>query len=184
MFRISYVKKIIITAVFIALCVVLPMAFHSIPNAGSVFLPMHIPVLLCGMICGWNMGLICGLAGPLLSSLTTGMPPAAILPAMMVELAVYGVITGIILRVVHTKSLYADLYISLIIAMIAGRIAAGIVKALIFSAGNYSMAIWVSGHLITSIPGIVIQIILIPSLVVILQKAKLIPIRYQSQIKT
>lgn len=58
------VKNMTLTAVCIALCVVLPIAFHSIPDAGSVFLPMHIPVLICGMICGWPYGFICGVMGP------------------------------------------------------------------------------------------------------------------------
>ena len=79
------IKNMTLTAVCIALCVVLPIAFHSIPDAGSVFLPMHIPVLICGMICGWPYGFICGLMGPLVSSALTGMPPIAILPAMMLE---------------------------------------------------------------------------------------------------
>ena len=84
--KMSPVKKIVLTALFTALCVVLPMAFHSIPNAGSIFLPMHIPVLLCGLVCGWAYGGLCGLVGPLLSSVMTSMPPAAVLPGMMVEI--------------------------------------------------------------------------------------------------
>ena len=75
--KMTSVKKSIITAVCIALCVVLPQAFHAIPNAGTIYCPMHIPVLLCGLVCGWSYGLLCGIAGPLLSSLITGMPPAA-----------------------------------------------------------------------------------------------------------
>ena len=71
----TIVKRSMITAVCVALTVVLPMAFHAVPNAGSVILPMHIPVLLCGLICGWPFGLACGLIGPLLSNLFTGMPP-------------------------------------------------------------------------------------------------------------
>lgn len=113
MANMSYVKKAILTAACIALCVVLPMAFHSIPNAGSVFLPMHIPVLLCGLICGWPFGLLCGLAGPLLSSILTSMPAMAYLPSMLVELAVYGLITGLMMQLVHTRNIYADLYVSL-----------------------------------------------------------------------
>ena len=73
--KMSPVKKSIITAVCIALCVVLPQAFHAIPNAGSIYCPMHIPVLLRGLICGWQYGLLCGIAGPLMSALITGMPP-------------------------------------------------------------------------------------------------------------
>ena len=94
----SYVRNLVFTAVCAALCIVVPMAFHTIPNAGVVFLPMHIPVLLCGLMCGWPYGLLCGLIGPLLSSLTTGMPPAAMLPSMMVECAVYGLVTGLGMR--------------------------------------------------------------------------------------
>ena len=175
--KLSTTKKSILTAVCIALCVVLPQAFHTIPNAGQVYLPMHIPVLLCGLICGAPYGLLCGLAGPALSTLFTQMPPVAMLPSMMVECAVYGLAAGL-MTLVKTKYLYADLYLSLVCAMIAGRIVSGIAKALIFSAGNYSMAMWVTGSFVTSLPGIIIQLALIPTIVFALEKASLIPQRY------
>ena len=111
--KLSYVKKAILTAACIALCVVLPMAFHAIPNAGNIYCPMHMPVLLCGLVCGWPFGLLCGVAGPLLSSLFTGMPPAAYLPSMIIELAAYGLTAGLVMRFVHTRKMMADLYISL-----------------------------------------------------------------------
>ena len=139
----SSVKNMTLTAVCIALCVVLPIAFHSIPDAGSVFLPMHIPVLICGMICGWPYGFICGLMGPLLSSALTGMPPIAILPAMMLECGTYGMVSGIMLKLVHTRSTYGDLYIALVTAMLAGRVMSGIAKALIFMPG-ISMTAWIT----------------------------------------
>ena len=78
--KMSYVKKSIITAACIALCVILPMAFHAIPNGGSIFSPMHIPVLLCGLICGPLFGLLCGIAGPCLSSLCIVASYAVFLP--------------------------------------------------------------------------------------------------------
>ena len=130
MHKMSAVKKSIITAVCIALCVVLPQAFHAVPNAGAIYLPMHIPVLLCGLICGWSYGLLCGLAGPALSALLTGMPPAAVLPGMLVECGVYGLAAGLLMQLVRTKHLYADLYISLAAAMLLGRVVSGIAKAL------------------------------------------------------
>ena len=176
--KMSAVKKSIITAVCIALCVVLPQAFHAIPNAGSIYLPMHIPVLLCGLICGWPYGLLCGLAGPALSALITGMPPAAVLPGMMVECGVYGLTAGLLMQLVRTKRLYADLYISLVAAMLLGRVVSGAAKALIFSAGSYSMASWVAGSFVTALPGIVIQLALLPSIVYALMRARLIPQRY------
>lgn len=174
----SYVKRSIITAVCIALCVVLPMAFHAIQNAGSILSPMHIPVFLCGLICGWHFGLLCGLAGPLLSAIITGMPPAAYLPPMLVELAIYGLVCGLMMLLVRTKNTYADITISLAAAMLAGRIVAGAAKALIFSASSYSFAVWTTSYFVTSLPGIVIHLALIPAIVFALMKARLIPERY------
>ena len=176
--KMSVVKRAIITAICIALCVVLPQAFHAIPRAGMIYLPMHIPVLLCGLICGWPFGLLCGLAGPALSSVITGMPPAATLPSMMIECAIYGCIAGLLMAIVRTRKTYLDLYISLIGAMLCGRIIAGILQALIFSAGKYSISAWATSYFVTALPGIIIQIVLLPSIVFALMKAKLIPERY------
>lgn len=175
--KLSPVKKLVFTAACAALCLVLPMAFHSVPNAGVVFLPMHIPVLLCGLICGWPYGGVCGLIGPLLSSLITGMPPAAMLPSMMVECCVYGFTSGLLMKYVRTKHTVADLYISLVSAMVAGRVVAGFAKAWIFTPGVSPFA-WVTTSLVSGIPGIVIQLVLMPMVVLALTKAKLIPVRY------
>ena len=171
------VKKLVFTAACSALCLVLPMAFHAIPNAGQVILPMHIPVLLCGLICGWPWGGVCGLIGPLLSSVITGMPPAAMLPSMMVECAAYGVATGLLMKYIRTGKTVIDLYISLICAMAVGRIVAGFAKAWIFTPGISPFA-WVTTSLVTGIPGIVIQLIVMPLAVTALIRARLIPKRY------
>ena len=177
MTSVTPVRRTVLAALCIALCVVLPIAFHSIPNAGSVILPMHIPVLLCGMICGWPYGFICGLLGPLVSSVLTGMPPMAYLPAMMVECATYGLATGLLLKFVRTHNLTADLYISLIGAMLLGRVVSGVAKALIFSPGM-AMSVWITSSFVTALPGIVIQLVLIPQIIRILMKAKYLPRRY------
>lgn len=173
----SHIKKLVLTAVCSALCVIVPMAFHSIPNAGQVFLPMHIPVLLCGMLCGWPYGFICGLLGPALSSLLTSMPPAAFLPPMMIECAVYGASVGLMLKYVRTGKVYIDLYASLVVAMLLGRIISGIAKALIFTP-DLSLAAWAAASFVTALPGIAIQLLLIPLLVHSLSRARLIPERY------
>ena len=167
-------KKLALTALFIAICIVLPIAFHTIPNAGAIFLPMHIPVLMCGLICGWPYGLFCGILGPLLSSLLTGMPPMAFLPAMLCELAVYGFVTGLLVNRIQTGKRIFDLYIPLVCAMLAGRVFYGILNALIFKAGSYSLTIWLTSAFVTSVPGILIQLMLVPFLVNILQKSGLV----------
>ena len=176
------VKKLVFTAACTALCLVLPMAFHAIPNAGQVILPMHIPVLLCGMICGWPFGAVCGLLGPLLSSVITGMPPAAMLPAMMVECAAYGFASGLLMKYVRTGKDNLDLYISLICAMILGRVVAGFAKAWIFTPGVSPFA-WVSTSLVTGVPGIVLQLAVLPLVVKALIRARLIPNRYPKESK-
>ncbi|MBQ7870570.1 MAG: ECF transporter S component [Oscillospiraceae bacterium] len=180
--KMSVVKRICICAVCIALCYILPMAFHAF-GMGSVFLPMHIPVLLCGLLCGWPFGAVCGLVGPLLSSALSGMPPATALVSMLPELCVYGAVSGLTLRLVRTRRTFADLYIALVTAMVAGRIVGGIAKALFFSAqGNrLSMAVWASGYFVEGLPGIIIQLLVIPVLVFALTKARLVPERYPRQ---
>ena len=175
--RLSNIKRLTLTALCVALCVVVPMAFHVIPNAGVVMLPMHIPVLLCGLVCGWQYGLLCGILGPLVSSVLTGMPPAAMLPGMMVECGMYGCVGGLMMEYIHTGSLYADLYISLPVAMLTGHVISGIVKALILTPG-LSFTAWATASFVTALPGISIQLILLPTLIVALTRAGLIPGRY------
>lgn len=175
--KMPVIKRMTLSALCSALCVVLPIAFHMIPNAGSILLPMHIPVLLCGLVCGWQYGLICGALGPVLSSVLTGMPPAAILPAMIVELGFYGCVSGLMMERVHTGHLYADLYISLPVAMLAGRVASGVAKALIFAPGT-TLSAWVAASFVTALPGILVQLVVLPTLIVALTRASLIPGRY------
>ena len=172
----SKTKKLVFAGLCVAIGVALPIAFHSIPNAGSIFLPMHIPVLLCGLLCGPLYGLACGVLAPLLSSLLTGMPPVSFLPSMLCELAVYGLVTGLLLRWIHTKSTAANIYLSLLGAMLAGRIVSGVLNALIFRAGEYSIQLWLTAAFVTALPGIAVQIIVIPLIVLALQKAKLVQV--------
>lgn len=174
----STIKKSIICAICIALCYIFPMIFHVF-GAGAVFCPMHIPVFICGLICGWSYGLMCGLAGPAISCVLTSMPPVAMLPSMTIELITYGVVSGFLSKYIHTKNTYVDLYISLVVGIVCGRILSGLTKAFIFTGGqNYSFAIWISSSVITSWPGTLIQLIFIPSILVGLMKAHLIPERY------
>ena len=108
----------------------------------------------------------------------TGMPPAAVLPSMLVECGVYGLVTGLLSDFVRTGNTYADLYIALVGGMLCGRVIAGIARALIFAAGNYSISAWATSYFVTALPGILIQIVLLPSIVFALMKARLIPERY------
>ncbi len=173
----SKVKKLMITSLCVALGVIVPMAFHTIQNAGVVFCPMHIPILICALICGWKYGLVCGVLAPILSSFMTGMPAVGVLPFLIVEFAFYGVVAGLVMEKVKTKNIYADLYISLVSAMLVGRVASGIVKAFVLTNG-YSVVAWLTASFVTCLPGILIQLVLIPNIIMVLIKSNLIPNKY------
>lgn len=163
------VKKLTLSAFFLALGLVLPLAFHSFgPGAGGIFLPMHIPVLLCGFLCGSSYGMLVGLITPLLSSVLTGMPP--LMPvgiAMTLELMTYGFLSGFLSKKKH-------LYVSLIGTMLAGRAVSGIANLLLLSyAGkSYTIAIFLGTAFVTALPGIVLQLILVPMLVHVVHKVE------------
>ena len=165
------------TMVFAALCcalgVALPTAFHGIPGGGQIFLPMHLPVLLCGLLCGPVWGLACGAVTPAVSCLATGMPPAAKLPVMLCELAAYGAVSGLLVRRVRgVRSRAGGLYLALIGAMLAGRGVSGLVSAALYGTRE-ALRSWVTVSFVTALPGIALQLALLPAMVLMLQKAGL-----------
>ena len=174
----STIKKICLCALCTALCYVLPVAFHPLA-LGSMLSPMHIPVLLCGLLCGWPYGLFCGAAGPLLSSLLSGMPPAPMLVSMIPELCAYGFFCGLLMGRIRTGRAIADLYLSLIPAMLLGRVVGGVASALFYlsTARTYSVALWASSYLVGTLPGMILHLILVPAVVLVLMKARLVPAR-------
>lgn len=178
----SSVKKICICSICIALCCVLPIAFHAMA-LGGVFCPMHLPVLLCGLLCGWPYGLVCGIAGPALSLLVSGTPLPPVMAHMVPELCVYGLVTGLGMKLIHTGKTVADVYASMVPAMILGRIAGGAVQAVFYlsAAESYSIAMWASAYFVQTLPGMVVQLVVLPALVWILIRARLVPARYPKE---
>lgn len=168
-------KNMIMAAFFLAAGIVLPFFTGQIPAVGSMLLPMHIPVLICGYVCGWPWGLLVGIVLPLLRSAMFGMPP--MMPtaaAMAFELAAYGAVTGLLYE--RLEKNMGSLYISLIGAMIAGRVVWGAVSMFLYGVmGNaFSFQIFLSGALLKAVPGIVVQLVLIPPVIAALQKAKVV----------
>lgn len=166
-------RKLIYSAICLAIGLLLPQVFHmfSVANAGSVFCPMHLPVLLCGFLCGWIWGGAVGILVPLLSSLITGMPP--LFPtgvSMMLELCAYGILAGVFYNLTKKK-----IFLSLILAMLGGRIVLGIANTVILglSGTAYGFTTFLTSAFVTALPGIVIQLVLIPVILFALKKAKL-----------
>lgn len=167
------VKELIMSGLFIALGIVLPIIFHMI-GAGTVFLPMHIPVLLSGFFVGVPFAIAVGILTPLLSSLLTGMPPMfPVLPFMMFELGTYGAITSLLYRKL-TWNMYLRVYLSLIGSMIAGRISAAMAVwglATFFAAKLPGPIVFITSAIVTGVPGIIIQLAIIPIIVVVIYNA-------------
>ena len=164
--------KLVLTALFLALCLVLPFVTGGIPTIGNMLLPMHIPVLLCGRLCGWPYGLVIGYVAPLLRSVLFGMPPIyPVALAMAFELAAYGLIIGLVYTALHKRGL-AALYGSLLVAMVGGRLVWGVAEVVLLGmAGNaFTLQAFLSGALLTAVPGIVLQLVLIPAVMVALDR--------------
>ena len=167
--------KMVYAALLFALGLLLPFLTAQIPSLGSRLLPMHIPVLLAGFVCGWPYGLIVGLFVPLFRSLLFGMPPMfPTAVAMAFELAAYGAVTGILYKILPKKNI--SVYISLIVAMICGRIVWGAVSLVLLglSGSPFTWEIFMAGAFVNAIPGIIIQIIIIPVIVFALKKGRII----------
>ena len=165
------VVRLVVAAMCLALCLVLPFLTGQIREIGSMLCPMHLPVLLCGFLCGWPWGLAVGAVAPLLRSALFGMPPLfPIAVSMTAELAVYGLVTGLLSARLPKKLGWT--YVSLIAAMLLGRVAWGLVRLLLagLSGGAFTWAMFLSGALTTAIPGIIVQLILVPVIVTAVQK--------------
>lgn len=142
---------------------------------------MHFPVILCGLICGPFYGAFCGFAGPLISSTLSGMPSLTQMIYMAPEIITYGLVCGLLMKKIHTGNLVRDLYIAMIPAMLLGRIVGGIAEALFYLYGMeqpFTIGIWATTYFARSLPGIILQLVAIPPLVIALEKSRLIPQRY------
>lgn len=166
------IQKLVLAAACLALCMVLPFLTGQIPEIGNMLCPMHIPVLLCGFICGPAWAAAAGLFAPLLRFALFGMPP--VFPtgiAMCFELAAYGAVSGILYQNLPRRAV--NIYISLIAAMITGRIIWGIVRVVLagVTGSAFTWAAFMSGAFTSAFPGMILHIVLIPIIVLALQRA-------------
>lgn len=171
----SPVRRLTFSALMLALAFVLPFFTGQIPQIGAMLCPMHLPVLLCGFVCGWPWGLAVGAVAPLLRSLTLGMPP--LFPTalcMCFELAAYGAAAGLLMRRLPRRR--GSLYAALLLTMVLGRLVWGAVRWLCVGLGAdaFGMAAFWAGAVANALPGIVLQLVLIPPLVTLLERNRCI----------
>lgn len=166
-------KKIVLSGVFLALGIVLPFLTMQVPRIGNMLLPMHIPVLLCGFICGAPYGLMVGFITPLLRSMVFSAPklfPMAC--GMAFELAAYGFLAGFLYKLFREQKEGVCIYLSLFLSMIGGRLVWAIAAKIFYTIAGmeFTMQVFFAGAFINAIPGIILQLIIIPIMVLALKR--------------
>jgi riboflavin transporter FmnP len=172
--KLREIEKIVLSGVFLALAIVLPFLTGQVQFLGQRFLPMHLPVLICGFICGSKYGLTVGIVAPILKSLITGVPPLyPVALAMAFELGAYGFFTGLLYKLF--KKNIAGIYASLILAMLIGRVFLGIANVVLLGLDglSYSFSAFIAGAFVNAVPGIIFQLVLVPMIIYALQKYKI-----------
>jgi len=179
----QHIHNLTLSAMFMAIGIILPFFTGQIPQIGSMLLPMHIPVLLCGLICGWQYGGLVGFILPLLRYAMFGMPP--IFPtgiSMAFELAAYGMIAGFLYN--HSRwQCVVSLYRALIAAMIGGRIVWGVVRVLLTGVAGepFTWQLFLAGALLNAVPGIILQLVFIPALMLALDRTGMVKFKKARQ---
>lgn len=167
----KYIVKPVLAALFLALGMVLPMLTGQIKEIGDSLLPMHLPVMICGLVCGYKYGAAIGLMLPFFRSLAFSMPP--IYPNavwMALELATYGLVIGFIYMKLSKSKI--SMYIALITAMIAGRLVWGAAKAVLLGVAGKSFTIsaFIIGGFVDSLLGIVLQLVIVPPIAALINR--------------
>ena len=168
------IRKLTYAALYLAIALILPFVTGQIPEIGAMLCPMHIPVLLCGFMCGWPWGLAVGFIAPLLRGVLFGMPvlfPTGV--AMAFELAVYGGTAGFLYSRMPRQKW--TIYAVLLTAMIAGRLVWGLAHVIIagLTGSEFTIALFIAGAVTNAVPGIILHIVLIPILVMAMNRAGL-----------
>lgn len=166
-------KNLVLSAIFLALAMLLPFLTGQIPEIGNMLLPMHLPVLLCGFACGGGFGFVLGFTAPLFRSLLFGMPkmfPMAV--GMAIEMAVYGLFAGIFYRLLPKKPIF--IYVSLVFSMLLGRLAWGLASFLLYGilGTPFSVQMFLAGAFFKAVPGILLQLLLVPPIVLAINRKK------------
>ena len=172
MMNMKHTKRLVLSGLFLAIGMLLPLLTGQIKEIGDSLLPMHLPVLLCGAICGWPCGALVGLVLPFLRSVTFGMPP--IYPNavwMALELAAYGLVMGLLYGL-GKKHKRGYVFFCLVVAMLAGRVVWGVSKAILLGVAgkSFGMAAFLAGGFVDAVPGIILQLIAIPAILAVVEK--------------
>ena len=170
----KHLLRLTYSAMLIGMGILLPFITASNMQLGNMFCLMHIPVLLCGFVCGWQWGLAAGVVTPLLRHLITGMPKMPTAGFMAAELAAYGLFCGIFCKLLPKKNY--SIYLSLVLSLLLGRAVNGTVQFALLGmgGGQFGLKLFLTNAFVTSLPGIALQLILVPLLVMTLKRTGLL----------
>lgn len=169
------IRNLVFSAMMMAVGLVIPFFTGQIPRIGNMLCPMHLPVFICGLICGGGYGGIVGFILPLFRFMLFGVPLMPNCIAMAFELAAYGGIAGFLYN--HSRwRCVISLYRSLLAAMIAGRIIWGAASLILMGLNGtaFTWQMFLAGAFLNAIPGIILQLVFIPALMVALNRTGLV----------
>ena len=170
--KINQISRLVLSAMFLAIGLVLPFLTGQIPEIGGMLLPLHLPALICGFVCGWPWGLAVGFVLPMARSVLFGMPP--MIPTalcMAFEMAAYGAVAGLVYRRLPRRP--SGVYIALIASMLAGRVVWGIASWAIYALltpNPFGIAAFWMGGFVNAWPGMVVQVIVVPLIIFAIEK--------------
>lgn len=165
-------KQILWSLIFMAFGVVFSMLFYA-TGTNMIFLPMHMPVFLGGFILSWPYAILVALITPLVSSIFVGMPLAINLMYIIPEFIVYAITIEALYKRNKDAVFVYRIYLPLLIAMILGKLTASLFQTVLF-ANSVDMFTFFASIVIKGFPGIMIQLIVVPTLLYLLMKAKFI----------
>lgn len=159
-------KYIIGTVLFSGLGIAIPRIFHVLigSSAGVTFLPMHLMVLIAALTFGCLSASIVAGSSVVFSYLLTGMPALVRMPYMLIELVIYGILLGLFNKKFNS-------YISLVATMVVGRVLyAGVLFVAVNVLGFNGYGISVMQSVISGIPGLIIQLAIVPLVAMLIKK--------------
>jgi len=152
-------------ALMVALQVILARFAVLTPNVTTRLSIEAVPVFIAGMLYGPMCGASVGVLAPTLSFLIFGMPPAAKYPFMLIELILYGLAAGVFERALRRFET-ANLILTTFLSQLVGRL---VYAGCLWLGGRFLVgaafpaAATVAASLTTALPGIVVQLVLVPA---------------------
>lgn len=175
--------RMVVTAVLLAVGLVLPFLTGQLQSIGQLISPLHIPAFICGLTCGPVWGGLLGAVLPLMRMALFGMPPLSAALPMTFELCAYGLVTGLMYPALcrGLRRRLPAMLGALIAAMIAGRIIGGAAKALLLISGAISgnpltLQAFITGYFVDTAVGALIHLVVVPAVVAALEKARISPL--------